>query len=105
MGSTLAGWRGDAVLHAFPRSAPSRTGVHAHASTRMPTVNQRDLRDVELGKAMERMRSARRSRRGRLEQYSRTTLRVPFQSYLPGLINLTASHFAFERGDHELPRS
>ncbi len=55
LGSTLAGGPGNAVLHACSRSPPSRTGVHARGSTRIPIAEQGGVRDVELGKVVERM--------------------------------------------------
>jgi hypothetical protein len=49
------------VLHAFSRSLPSRTGVHARASAWIPVADQGDVRDLELGKAVERVRGAWRA--------------------------------------------
>jgi len=63
LGSALAGWRGNAVLHDFARGPPSRAGVHARASARIPVAEQGDVRDLELGKAVERVQVARRPRR------------------------------------------
>src|ERR1039458_2935244 len=62
LGSALAGWRGNAVLHAFSRSPPSRAGVYARASARIPVAEQGSVRDLELGKAVERVRVAWRPR-------------------------------------------
>lgn len=53
MGATMAGWRGDALLHAGPRSPPSRTGVHACASARISVTKRGDGRALELGEALE----------------------------------------------------
>src|SRR5207245_11084902 len=61
LGPALAGWRGNAVLHAFSRSPPPRAGVHARASARIPVADRGDSRDLELGKAVERMRVAWRA--------------------------------------------
>src|SRR5271166_984647 len=58
MGEALAGWPGNAVLHARSRSPPSRTGVHAGASTRIPLAAKSVVRSLELGKAVERVRLA-----------------------------------------------
>ena len=52
----LAGWSGNAVLHAYSRSPPSRAGVHARASARIPVAQRGGVRDVELGKDLERVR-------------------------------------------------
>src|SRR5258707_11814138 len=62
LGSALAGWPGNAVLHGFSRSPPSRAGVHARASARIPVAETRGLWHLELGKAMERVRLAQRPR-------------------------------------------
>src|SRR2546427_9090918 len=62
LGSALAGWPGNAVLHAFPRSPPSRAGVYARASARIPVADRGGVRDLELGKAVERVRVASRNR-------------------------------------------
>ena len=35
LGQALAGWNGNALLHDFARSPPSRTSVHARPSTRI----------------------------------------------------------------------
>src|SRR6266513_230429 len=56
LGSALAGWPGNAVLHAFSRSPPSRAGVYARASARIPVAERGGVRDLELGKAVERVR-------------------------------------------------
>src|SRR5438876_1565805 len=58
LGSALAGWPGNAVLHAFSRSPPSRAGVYARASARIPVAERSGVRDLELGKAVERLRVA-----------------------------------------------
>ncbi len=58
LGPAVAGWPGNAVLHAGSRSPPSRTGVYARASTRLPPDEWGDERDVELGEAVERVRVA-----------------------------------------------
>src|SRR5580704_10444299 len=58
LGSALAGWPGNAVLHAFSRSPPSRAGVYACASTRIPVAERGGVRDLELGKAVEGVRVA-----------------------------------------------
>jgi hypothetical protein len=58
MGAALAGWPGNAVLHAFSRSPPSRAGVYARASARIPVAEQGRVWDLELGKAVERVRVA-----------------------------------------------
>jgi hypothetical protein len=58
----LAGWPGNAVLHAFSRSPPSRAGVYACASARIPVADRGSVRDLELGKAVERVRVAWRPR-------------------------------------------
>src|SRR5580700_2705949 len=65
----MAGWRGDAVLHACSRSSPSRAGVYARASAWVPAADQRDSRDLELGEAMERVRGARRPRLRFIERF------------------------------------
>ena len=62
LGSALAGWSGNAVLHACSRSPPSRAGVYAGASTRIPVAERGGVRDLELGKAVERVRVVRRPR-------------------------------------------
>src|SRR2546429_90043 len=54
LGSALAGWPGNVVLHAFSRSPPSRAGVYARASARIPVAER--VQDLELGKAVERVR-------------------------------------------------
>src|SRR5207244_6800766 len=59
LGSALAGWPGNAVLHAFARSPPSRAGVYARASARIPVADRGGVRDLELGKAVERVRVRR----------------------------------------------
>ena len=71
LGSALAGWPGNAVLHAFSRSPPSRAGVYARASARIPVAEQGGVRDLELGKAVERVRVARRPRPRFLRNRSR----------------------------------
>src|ERR1700682_1841554 len=53
---------GNAVLHAFSRSPPSRAGVYARASARIPVAEQGGVWDLELGKAVERVRVSRRPR-------------------------------------------
>ena len=62
LGSILAGWGGNAVLHAFSRSAPSRASLYVGASTWISVAGQGDLRDVGLGKAVERVRVTSRAR-------------------------------------------
>ncbi len=62
LGPALAGWRGNAVLHAFSRSPPSRAGVYACASAWVPTPQRGGVRDLELGKGVERVRGASRPR-------------------------------------------
>src|SRR5207249_11983843 len=62
LGSALAGWPGNAVLHAFSRSPPSRAGVYARASARIPVADRGGVRNLELGKAVERVRVAWRPR-------------------------------------------
>src|SRR5438445_10174137 len=59
LGSALAGWRRNAVLHAFARSPPSRAGVYARASARIPVAERGGVRALELGKAVERVRVRR----------------------------------------------
>src|ERR1700730_8532684 len=71
MGSALAGWPGDAVLHAVSRSPPSRAGVYARASARIPVAERGGVRDLELGKAVERVRVAWRPRLRFLRNRSR----------------------------------
>ena len=68
----LAGWPGNAVLHAFSRSPPSRAGVYARASARIPVAEPGDSQALELGKAVERVRVAWRPRRrcGRLTYFA-----------------------------------
>ena len=56
LGSAVASRPGNAVLHACARSAPSRAGVHAGASAWIPLAERSGVRDLELGKAMERVR-------------------------------------------------
>src|SRR5579863_1470274 len=58
LGPTLAGWPRNAVLHAFSRSPSSWAGMYARASTRIP-VERGGGRDLELGKAVERVRVVR----------------------------------------------
>ncbi len=53
LGQTLAGWNGNALLHDVARSPPSRTSVHARPSTRVSPAKQSDIRNVELGEALE----------------------------------------------------
>ena len=60
--AALAGWPGNAVLHAFSRSPPSRAGVYARASARIPVAERGGVRDLELGKAVERVRVVWRPR-------------------------------------------
>src|SRR5438094_6262070 len=62
LGSALAGWRRNAVLHAFSRSPPSWAGVYARASARIPVADRGGVRNLELGKAVERVRVAWRPR-------------------------------------------
>src|SRR4051794_6436557 len=62
MGAALAGWPGDVVLHAGPRSPSSRAGSHARASAWIPASKGDWVRSVELGKAVERVRRAGRPR-------------------------------------------
>src|ERR1700682_2505238 len=62
LGSALAGWPGNAVLHALSRSPPSRAGVYARASARSPVAEGGGVWDLELGKAVERVRVACRPR-------------------------------------------
>jgi len=62
LGSALAGWPGNAVLHACSRSAPSRAGLYARASARIPVAKRGGVRDLELGKAVEGVRVAWRPR-------------------------------------------
>lgn len=71
LGSALAGWPGNAVLHAFSRSPPSRAGVYARASARIPVAERGGVRDLELGKAVERVRVAWRPRLRFLRNRSR----------------------------------
>src|SRR6202043_3355577 len=71
LGSALAGWPGNAVLHAFSRSPPSRAGVYARASARIPVAERGGVRDLELGKALERVRVAQRPRLHFLRNRSR----------------------------------
>ncbi len=58
LGSAMAGWRGDAVLHDCSRSSPSRPGVYARASARIPVADSSDVRNLELGEALEGVRGA-----------------------------------------------
>ena len=53
LGAAVAGWHGDAVLHACPRSAPSRAGVHACASAWIFAAERGGLRAMELGEVVE----------------------------------------------------
>src|SRR6202041_3093721 len=62
LGSALAGWGGNALLHAFSRSPPSRAGVYARASARIPVAERGGIRALELGKAVERVRVDWRTR-------------------------------------------
>src|SRR5205814_9180344 len=71
LGSALAGWPGNAVLHACSRSPPSRAGVYGCASTRIPGAERGGVRDLELGKAVERVRVAWRPRLRFLRNRSR----------------------------------
>ena len=41
-----------AIFTHFSLGAPSRPGVHARASARVPAAGQGDVRDLELGKAL-----------------------------------------------------
>ena len=61
-GPALAGWRRNAVLHAVSRSPPSRAGMYARASARIPVAEHGNVPDVELGNAVERVRVAWRPR-------------------------------------------
>jgi hypothetical protein len=56
LGSAVAGWRGNAVLHDFSRGAPSRAGVDAGASDGIPVAERGDVWPLELGKDLERVR-------------------------------------------------
>src|SRR5208282_46456 len=77
----LAGWPGNALLHACSRSPPSRAGVYARASARIPVAEPGGVRDVELGKAVERSRELRvKSRQSRAE--SRRAAAWSFESKL-----------------------
>jgi RNA polymerase sigma factor (sigma-70 family) len=49
----MAALPGNAVLHPFSTSQPSRAGVYARASARIPFAEQGGVRDLELGKAVE----------------------------------------------------
>ena len=71
LGSALARWPGNAVLHAFSRSPPSRAGVYARAPTLIPVAQRGSVRDLELGKAVERVRVASRPRLRFLRRCSR----------------------------------
>src|SRR6202011_5614523 len=71
LGSALAGWAGNAVLHAVSRSPPSRAGVYARASAQIPVAERGGVRDLELGKAVERVRVAWRPRLRFLRNRSR----------------------------------
>src|SRR5881409_1709837 len=71
LGSALAGWRGNAVLHAFSRSPPSRAGVYARASARIPVAERGGVRDLELGEVVEGVRIAWRPRLRFLRNRSR----------------------------------
>ena len=53
LGTPLAGWSGNVVLHAFSRSPPSRAGVHARAPARVPLAEYGDVWNVELGEVVE----------------------------------------------------
>jgi len=44
LGSALAGWPGNALLHALSRSPPSRASVYAGASARIPVAKPGDVR-------------------------------------------------------------
>jgi hypothetical protein len=68
-----AGWPGNAVLHAFSRSPPSRAGVYARASARIPVAQGGGVRDLELGKAVERVRVVWRPRLRFLRNRARGT--------------------------------
>src|SRR3977135_1094448 len=61
LGAALAGWPGNVVLHAFSRSPPSRAGLYARASARIPVAERGGARDLELGKALERVWGAWRA--------------------------------------------
>jgi hypothetical protein len=56
---------------AFSRSPPSRAGVYARASARIPVAERGGVRDLELGKAVERVRVAWRPRLRFLRNRSR----------------------------------
>jgi hypothetical protein len=71
LGSGFSGWPGNAVLHACSRSPPSRAGVYARASARIPVAVRGGGRDLELGKAVERVRVAWRPRLRFLRNRSR----------------------------------
>src|SRR6266404_6139262 len=73
LGPALAGWPRNAVLHAFSRSPPSWAGVYARASTRIPVAERGGARDLELGKAVERVWGAWRPRLRFLRNRSRGT--------------------------------
>ena len=59
----VAGWPGNAVLHAGSRSSPSRAGVYARPFARTPAAQGTGLQDLELGGVMERVWLACRTRR------------------------------------------
>jgi len=81
LGSALAGWPGNAVLHAFTRGPPSRAGVYARASARISGAERGGVRDLELGKAVERVRvswgSGRRFLRNRSRAQAAQFQRLP----------------------------
>ena len=62
LGAALASRPGNALLHAYSRSPPSRTGVHAGASAGISAAAQDRVRNLELGKALERVRVCWRPR-------------------------------------------
>ena len=84
---------GNAVLHAFSRSPPSRAGVYARAPARVPVAERGGIRDLELGKAVERVRGARRPRLRFL--YSLTgDASSPFQAAPPQSMTLCAISYS-----------
>src|SRR5208283_2880140 len=92
LGPALAGWRGNALLHALSRSPPSRAGVHAGASARIPGADGSDLGNVELGEAVEGMRISCRpwgrflSRRVRLALRPADALRFHISNLSPHVL-------------------
>jgi hypothetical protein len=61
---------GNALLHALSRNPPSRAGVYARASARIPIAKRGAVRDLELGIAVETVRVAWRPRSGFLRNRS-----------------------------------